>query len=269
MTPIEPRVQAATPADVDGLALDLDGHGTAALDRGRTAGGSAKRLVDTTVSVGLLVVLAPLIAFVAIAIKLESRGPVFFRCRRIGFGGRPFSMLKFRKMREGAAGPALTVACDARFTRVGRFLSLSKIDELPQLWNVLRGDMSLVGPRPEDETFVADYRKAYEQILRVKPGITGLCQLAFVKESEILNAADRLGDYRRRVLPQKVAIDMLYAAKRSFGMDMRILVWTPVAVVARRDVAVARETGRLTLRRRARTSTPETTAPATRKVGDR
>jgi lipopolysaccharide/colanic/teichoic acid biosynthesis glycosyltransferase len=271
MTSVESTVQGATPADVDGLAVDLngqaadlDGQGAFALDRARTAGAFAKRLLDIMVSLGMLVILAPLMALIAIAIKLESKGPVFYRCRRVGFVGRAFSMLKFRKMCDGAAGPMLTVARDTRFTRVGRFLALSKLDELPQLWNVLRGDMSLVGPRPEDETFVAEHSGAYERILSVRPGITGLSQLAFAKECEILDATDRLGDYRRRLLPQKIAIDTLYATNRSAAMDLRILLWTPVAVVARRDVAVARETGRLTLRRRGGKPTQETVAAAKR-----
>jgi lipopolysaccharide/colanic/teichoic acid biosynthesis glycosyltransferase len=211
---------------------------------------TCKHVLDVAVAAGLLVVLAPLIGCIAVAIKLDSRGPVLYRCRRAGYRGRPLAMLKFRKMRDGAAGPALTLADDDRFTRLGRFLARTKLDEIPQLWNVVTGGMSLVGPRPEDERFVVEHPEAYRVILSVRPGITGLCQLAFAKEGEILDAADRLGDYRRRLLPQKVALDARYAATRSLALDGRILMWTAVAVLARRDVAVNRRTGRLTVRRR-------------------
>src|SRR5436309_909229 len=113
-------------------------------------GDFAHRLIDIAVSVALLTVSLPIFLAAATAIKLDSRGPVFFRCRRVGFRGRDLQMLKFRKMHEGAAGAAVTLCGDERFTPVGRVLAKTKIDELPQLWNVLKGDMTLVGPRPED-----------------------------------------------------------------------------------------------------------------------
>jgi lipopolysaccharide/colanic/teichoic acid biosynthesis glycosyltransferase len=159
-------------------------------------------------------------------------------------------ILKFRKMRDGVSGSPLTTSNDDRLTGVGRLLAKSKIDEIPQLWNVLTGEMSLVGPRPEDARFVALQRQAYATILTVKPGITGLTQLAFAKESEILDGTDSVGDYVERLLPHKVALDVLYAQRRSVPMDLRILVWTGVAVLARRDVAVHRSTTQLGLRRR-------------------
>jgi lipopolysaccharide/colanic/teichoic acid biosynthesis glycosyltransferase len=161
-------------------------------------------------------------------------------------------MLKFRKMRHDAHGPPLTSADDARFTRVGRFLAASKLDEVPQLWNVLRGEMSLVGPRPEDPAFVAMHPDDFAAIVGVKPGVTGLCQLAFAKEGRILDAKDRVRDYAERLLPQKIAIDLLYARRRTFLFDAKILAWTAIAVLLRKDVAVHRGTGRLTLRRRGR-----------------
>ncbi len=198
----------------------------------------------------LLVLLAPLIACVSIAIQLDSRGPVFYASRRVGFRGCAFDMLKFRKMRIDASGPALTIAGDERFTRLGRFLAAARLDEIPQLWNVLRGQMSLVGPRPEDPEFVSAHRDDYAAILEVRPGITGLCQLAFAKEAAILDRTDRLRDYVERLLPQKMAIDRLYAANRSFRMDLWILAWTVTAIILRRDIAVHRTTGRLSLRKR-------------------
>ena len=133
---------------------------------------------------------------------------------------------------------------------MGRFLSLTKLDELPQLWNVIRGEMSLVGPRPEDPKFVALHPTEYDEILQVTPGITGLCQLAFAREGELLASDDRVDAYVEYLLPQKVQLDVLYASRRTLAMDLRILVWTAVAVVLRREVAVGRETGRLSVRRR-------------------
>ena len=222
-----------------------------------------KRLLDLSVAVALLAIALPLIVLVAVAIKLDSRGPVFYRCRRVGFRGKELRMLKFRKMLHGASGAALTTSDDARFTRVGWFLAKSKLDEIPQLWNVLKGEMSLVGPRPEDPEFVECRRKDYETILAVKPGITGLCQLAFARESEILDAEKREEDYIVRLLPQKTALDCLYAEGRSMLMDLRILGWTAAVVLFRRSVAVNRSTARLTSRRR---PAPQT-APAPTRVG--
>lgn len=209
----------------------------------------AKQVLDRLAALVLLLVLAPLIAAVAIAIRVESPGPAFFRCRRVGYRGRDFGMLKFRKMREGAQGPKLTAPDDDRFTRFGRWLASSKLDEVPQLWNVLRGQMSFVGPRPEDPRYVEIAAEAYAEIHRVMPGITGLSQLAFARESDILDPNDRHGHYVRGLLPQKTRLDCVYAARRSLAMDARILFWT-AAAVAGREVAVHRETGRLNLRRR-------------------
>lgn len=212
---------------------------------------AAKRGLDITLSLLLLVVLTPLFLVLAIAIKLESRGPVFYRAHRVGRHGRPLAVLKFRKMADGACGPALTVSGDERLTRVGRFLAEYKLDELPQLWNVLRGGMSMVGPRPEDGKFVELQAEHYAQeILRVRPGITGLTQLAFAHEGRVLDADDRERDYRERLLPLKVALDRLYVAQRSLVMDVCVLAWTLVAIAFDREIAVHRETGQLNLRRR-------------------
>jgi lipopolysaccharide/colanic/teichoic acid biosynthesis glycosyltransferase len=208
-----------------------------------------KRGLDLAVASTLLLVLLPLIAVVAAAIRLDSRGPAFFRCRRVGFGGREFGMLKFRKMVHDARGAALTAPEDARFTRLGRVLAKTKLDEIPQLWNVLKGEMSLVGPRPEDAGFVAICADEYRQILTVRPGITGLSQLAFARESEILDPNDRHGHYIAKLLPAKARMDCLYVSRRSLGMDLKILFWTAAAVLLRLEVAVHRQSGRLTRRR--------------------
>jgi len=209
-----------------------------------------KRLLDIVGAGVVLVVVSPLLVGLAIAVKLESRGPVFYRCRRVGFRGRELHILKFRKMHKDATGPALTVSADERLTRVGRFVASAKLDELPQLWNVLKGEMSLVGPRPEDPSFVELRSEDFEVILALKPGITGLSQLAFAKESELLNPVNRLGDYLERFLPQKIALDRLYVSRRTVWVDLRILAWTVAAVLLRREVAVNRQTIKLTRRKR-------------------
>lgn len=209
-----------------------------------------KRALDVALASALLIVLAPLVLLIMTVIKLESRGPTLYRCYRAGLHGVEFAMLKFRKMYDGAGGPALTAADDSRFTLVGRALARTKLDEIPQLLNVLRGQMSLVGPRPEDPRFVQLAPNKYRAILRVRPGITGLSQLAFARESQILDPSDRVGHYVRAIFPQKVAIDALYVKSWTLRMDLAILAWTGLAVVARREVAVNRATGGLTLRHR-------------------
>ena len=211
-----------------------------------------KRMLDVTFALGLLVFLALPLLIIAVAVKLDSPGPVFYRVRRVGHRGRPLTMLEFRKMHDRARGIPLTADADPRLTRVGRILARTRLDELPQLWDVLRGRMSIVGPRPEDPEFVALHRDAYQHILSVRPGITGLSQLAFAEEHSILDQADLVGDYVGRILPQKVGLDSLYARDYGLRMDLKVLTWTMAAVVLRKRVSVHRGTGGLTLRRRAR-----------------
>ena len=207
-----------------------------------------KRAIDVVIAGAILLLTAPITVILAWAIKIESAGPAFYRARRVGLNGRELRMLKFRKMYDGAAGPALTSPDDERFTRLGTFLARTKLDELPQLWNVLTGEMSLVGPRPEDPAFVELNQEAFEPILAVRPGVTGLSQLAFARESDVLDAENRMRHYVRQILPQKIGIDQVYAGRRTVGMDLKILWWTAVAVVFGREVAVHRDTGRLNLR---------------------
>ncbi len=211
---------------------------------------AAKRSFDVAISGAILLLTLPLIAVVFVMIRLESPGPAFYRATRVGRRGRTLRMLKFRKMHHNASGAPLTKAQDDRFTRVGRLLARTKIDELPQLWHVLSGEMSLIGPRPEDPDFVAERYDDYEQILRVRPGVTGLSQIAFAEESEILCKIDPMAHYRLRIFPQKIRLDCLYAARPTLRMDFSILLWTCAAVLLRRQVAVHRETGRMNLRRR-------------------
>jgi lipopolysaccharide/colanic/teichoic acid biosynthesis glycosyltransferase/dTDP-glucose pyrophosphorylase len=237
---LEQTVEASLPSRVAAAATDA----RPMLDR------AAKRTLDIVCSLMLLLTLSPILVAVAILIRLESSGPAFYRCRRVGRDGRPFDMLKFRKMQDGAGGPPLRASDDRRYTRLGRFLSGTRLDEIPEFINVVKGDMRLVGPRPEDPHFVALEPGAFEGILHVRPGITGLSQMAFAKESDILDPSDRMADYVARILPAKLAIDRLYAERRSTWMDLKVLVWTVVAVVLGRDVAVHRSTGELNVRKR-------------------
>ena len=229
--------------------MSRDEPGAAASD---LRGSFLKRSCDLGLGVFLLALLIPLMLLVAAAVKLESPGPVLYRGRRVGRRGREFLMLKFRKMRRDAAGPPLTARDDERLTRVGSLLVRTKLDELPQLWNVIRGDMSLVGPRPEDPIFVALYPDEYRTVLTVKPGITGLSQLAFAKENLILDRPELAGSYADRLLPAKIDIDSTYVARHSLAMDARVLLWTACAILAGLDVAVDRNTGSLSVRRRPR-----------------
>jgi lipopolysaccharide/colanic/teichoic acid biosynthesis glycosyltransferase len=205
--------------------------------------------MDVIVAAVALVVLALPLLLIAVLVVLDSPGPVFYRAERVGYRGQRLRMLKFRKMRADARGGELTLADDDRLTRLGRWLARTKLDELPQLWHVLRGEMSLVGPRPESPSFVALFPDDYEVILRVRPGLTGYTQLAFAREGAILDPADPQGHYLSAFLPQKVALDRLYASHSSVRRDIEILTGT-VATLLGRPVAVDRSTGALTPRRR-------------------
>jgi lipopolysaccharide/colanic/teichoic acid biosynthesis glycosyltransferase len=216
----------------------------------RSLDGAVMRTLDVALAAALLLLLALPILALALAVRLESPGPALYRSRRVGIGGRVFVMLKFRKMPDGAGGSLLTAPEDVRFTRLGHFLARTKLDELPQLLNVVRGEMSLVGPRPEDPHFVERMGEELEPVLRVRPGITGLSQIAFAREAEILDPANRESDYVGRILPQKIHLDTMYVSLRSTRLNLRILTWTAVAVLLRRDVAVNRTTAKLGLRRR-------------------
>ncbi|MGN6870104.1 MAG: sugar transferase [Solirubrobacteraceae bacterium] len=209
---------------------------------------AAKRAVDIVMACIILVLAAPLMAVVAVCVAVESRGPIIYRARRVGRWGEPFDVLKFRKMRAGVEGGPLTTAEDARFTRIGRLLGRTKLDELPQLVSVVRGEMSLIGPRPEDPLFVNQYADAFETILRVRPGVTGLSQLAFRAESRILDANDPVWDYQSRILPQKIELDHLYIAWWNPLLDARILFWTIATALLGIPIAVHRSSGRMSVR---------------------
>lgn len=193
-----------------------------------------KRTVDIVAALLGLMVLSPLLAVVAASIRLDSPGPVLFRHRRVGQGGRKFDVLKFRTMTQGSAGAQITVGGDRRVTRVGHLLRKSKLDELPQLWNVLVGDMSLVGPRPEVESYVEEFAREYADILKVKPGITDFAAIEYRDEESVLaRAANPDLEYRRVVLPAKIVLYRRYIAEQSIRTDLSILARTMAAIVKR------------------------------------
>lgn len=188
-----------------------------------------KRAFDYLVAAIGLVLLFPLFVVVSILIKVDSSGPVFFRQERIGKGFRPFLIYKFRTMVEDAArrGAAITAGADPRITRVGRFLRETKIDELPQLINVLKGEMSLVGPRPEVAHYVEMFRKDYAEILQLRPGITDLASLKYQSESEWLSRFDRPESaYVKHILPDKIMLAKEYVKRSSMSVDIVLILKT-------------------------------------------
>lgn len=191
-----------------------------------------KRALDIFVSTAGLLTLSPVFVAVALGIKLASRGPVFFRQTRIGREGVPFSIFKFRSMyvSDWQRRSAVTVAGDDRITPLGRFLRRFKLDELPQLWNVLRGDMSMVGPRPEVPVYVAHYTPEQLVVLSVRPGITDPSSLAYRREEEVLAAAsDPEHFYRTCILPDKLARSSTYLQNVTFRDDVRIILKTIIS----------------------------------------
>lgn len=193
-----------------------------------------KRAFDILTSAAGLVVLSPVLLVVALAVVLDSGPPALFRQTRVGRGGVPFTIHKFRTMRP-AAGTLITAGGDPRVTRVGAFLRRSKLDELPQLWDVLRGTMSFVGPRPEVPDMLARYPAAGRaKMLAVRPGITDLATLEFRDEEAILAGADDVERvYIEEIVPRKLALATRYVDTRSFALDMRILARTIAALIRR------------------------------------
>jgi lipopolysaccharide/colanic/teichoic acid biosynthesis glycosyltransferase len=193
-----------------------------------------KRLFDIAAAGLGLLLLWPVLLAAAVWVKLDSPGPVLFRQTRVGRFGVPFTIHKFRTMRV-APGAAITVGADPRITRAGHRLRQTKLDELPQLWDVLRGTMSLVGPRPElpkyVELYPADLR---ERVLSVRPGITDPASLAFSHEAELLAAAaDPEREYREVILPAKLRLSADYAARANLATDLRLIVATLARVFER------------------------------------
>ncbi|HYO83447.1 MAG TPA: sugar transferase [Bryobacteraceae bacterium] len=184
-------------------------------------------VLDRLAALGGLIVASPVLGAAALAIAVEDGSPVFFSQTRIGRNGRPFLLYKLRSMRTGKAGTRITAGTDARITRTGRFLRRYKLDELPQLWNVVRGDMSLIGPRPEVPAFVDAQDPAWIVVLSVKPGISDLATLVYRDEEQILSsAADPEQMYRTSVLPDKLALNALYLRQRGLRSDLKLLLAT-------------------------------------------
>lgn len=194
-----------------------------------------KRVFDIVVALIGLIVLAPVFVVIAILIKLDSSGPAIFKGKRVGQHGKIFYILKFRSMVVDAPqkGPTITCKDDPRVTKMGRFLRKTKLDELPGLLNVLKGEMSLVGPRPEVPTWVERYTPQQRAVLTVKPGITGLVQIKYRNEEELLSGANLEAEYSK-IMNDKLNIDLSYVENRSFSLDLYILVKT-AAVLLRRS----------------------------------
>lgn len=193
-----------------------------------------KRVFDIVMSIVGLILLSPLMAMTAILIKIDSKGTVIYRQERIGKGFAPFTLLKFRTMVTDAdkCGPALTTSCDKRITGVGRLLRKTKLDELPQLYNVLRGDMSFVGPRPEVGKYVYMFKDDFERILSVRPGITDYAAIEYRHEEEVLSgSADPEAMYMKEVLPAKIRLYMRYINSSGMLSDIIIIMRTIKAIL--------------------------------------
>lgn len=192
-----------------------------------------KRLFDVIASAVGLLVFSPLLLAIAAWIKLDSPGPVFYRGRRVGRGGKPFTMLKFRTMivNAEAKGPSSTSEDDPRITRPGRVLRRLKLDELPQLFNVLGGSMSFVGPRPQVQWAVDLYNDEQRHLLDVRPGITDYASVVFRNEGEILRGSpdpDRC--YLEKIAPRKIKLGLAYVRRHHLGIDLKILAATALAM---------------------------------------
>lgn len=186
-----------------------------------------REIFDRGVALIGLFLLLPFFLIIALSIKLDSKGPVFYKGKRIGKRGKEFLIYKFRSMVfRSEIERDITIKGDPRITRVGRFLRKTKIDELPQLFNVLKGEMSLVGPRPESPRYVRFYSDREKGVLMIKPGITGLTQLAYKDEELWLSSKNPEDFYLREVLPKKLEIDLNYIKNRSFWKDLKILIKT-------------------------------------------
>src|SRR6266699_7201668 len=192
-----------------------------------------KRCLDVLGASSLLVLLSPLFAAAALAVRLSGPGPILFRQARVGRGGKPFDILKLRTMRASQRpGPLITTAGDPRVTRVGRVLRRWKLDELPQLINVLRGEMSFVGPRPEVRRYVDMFAETYRELLAVRPGITDPASVAFRDEETLLaRSANAEELYVHEILPRKLALSRAYVRQRSLGLDVRLIARTVAAIL--------------------------------------
>lgn len=193
-----------------------------------------KWVFDTVISGVLLFVLSPLLLAVAALVKLDSSGPVLFRQPRLGKSGRLFEVLKFRTMvaHGGENGPSVTGSSDPRVTRIGRILRRYDLDELPTLFNVFKGEMSLVGPRPEVPKFLPYYTEEQRRVFAVKPGLTDLATLAFRHEAVSLAGEDLEQTYIREILPRKLALSLQYIGEQNFFCDLGIIFRTVATILS-------------------------------------
>lgn len=188
----------------------------------------SRRLTDIVLSLCALIALAPFLVLISLLILILNGPPVFFRQKRVGKNGRPFNIMKFRTMEEGGDQQGVTAAGDARVTMLGKYLRGLKLDELPQFMNVLRGEMSLIGPRPEIPRFVDPQNALWQEILQVRPGITDVATLCFRNEEQILGGVgDKEHVYRCAVLPAKLTLNRRYLASRTWTTDA-MLLWLTV-----------------------------------------
>ena len=200
-----------------------------------TTSSGIPRPVELAVALGGLAVLSPLLVLSAALVAITSGLPVLFRHERMGRGGRPFVMYKFRSMRTGAPGPAVTAGGDPRITRIGRFLRKTKLDELPELWNVVTGDMSFVGPRPEATRYVDLSDARWQRVLSVRPGITDPTTLSLIDEEALLASAP--GDperyYLDELLPKKLDGYIEYLDHRTWRSDAAVFTRTVASLLTR------------------------------------
>ena len=197
-----------------------------------------KRVFDCVVAGGCLVLLSPVFLGLALSVKLTSSGPVLYRAVRIGRDGRTFVMYKFRSMwASGPSEPRITRAGDPRITPVGRILRRNKLDELPQLWNVLKGEMSMVGSRPQDPRYFAHYTAEQRRVFDHLPGLVSAANVAYLREEELLDrSGESLEDYYLNVvMPDKLRLDIAYLARRTFLTDLGLL-WRAGFGVLRRTI---------------------------------
>jgi lipopolysaccharide/colanic/teichoic acid biosynthesis glycosyltransferase len=190
---------------------------------------TSKRVFDFILALVGLTITFPIFLIISLLIKLDSKGPVFFKQIRVGKGGKPFFIYKFRTMVKDAdkLGKSLTTKDDPRITRVGKFLRKYKLDELPQLINVLKGEMSFVGPRPEVPEYVKKFGREFDYILRVKPGITDFASIEFRDENELLEERENAEDfYLKEILPKKLNLNRKYVENRSFIVDIILILKT-------------------------------------------
>ena len=198
----------------------------------------AKRVLDLIVASLALVVAAPMLLAVALVMRISGdRGPFLYQARRVGEGASIINVLKIRTMPVGTGGSTLTLSNDARVTPVGRVIRRFRVDELPQLLNVLRGEMSLVGPRPEDPRYVELSDPLQRRVFAARPGITGLAQLEFHNEAAHLRGPDPERCYREEILPAKLRLDAEYLDRQSILLDLEILARTVITVLRPRSVS--------------------------------